>query len=164
MSNHLGSDGLGGEFLRDVIGAESDRLRGQGVSEPERAKYFYQKGLEFIRNHPKEALRLFVKKLFLYMDPMVTLYGENQKQRVINGGFLAVLAGACIAFFLGLREKKSFQSLLSLSIIFVYFALFHAAFNTSHRYRFPLEPILIVMSAFAVARIRQQFVQSHDKG
>lgn len=157
ISNHEGSDGLGGEFLRNVIFPENERLKSLGFSEADKSKYFFKKGMDFIRSHPQEAFQLFLRKIYLYMDLTNTSYKGATPKRTLNGGYIFVLLGAFIGFLLAREDRNFFQPVLLLTLIFGYFLLFHAFFHTAHRFRFPTEPILIVITSFALDSVRKRF-------
>lgn len=154
QSNNPDSDGLGGDFFRAVVVSEEARLRRMGMSEPERSKYFFNKGWEFIHTQPRKAFPLFIRKMVLYMDPINTVYEGEKKRRELNWGFLFVLFGSFAAFIRGLRYENFRQPVLLLTFLFLYFLFFHAFFHSGHRYRFPTEPILMVMASWVLASFR----------
>lgn len=142
-------DGFGGNVMRDFVLAEESRMMSLGMSQAERMDYYVKKGLGFIRADPGRALRLFVRRIFLYMDPRTTLYRGGKKQ-IITWGYLFVLGGALVGFFLSMKHKIRRREVLSLCLIFGYFIFLHALLSSSERYRFPNEPILIILAAFAL--------------
>lgn len=149
-------DGLGADVFHESFMPEEAELRARGVNEAERAKYFVRKGLGFIRTYPRHAVRLFLRRIFLYLDPTTTLYREGAKKRIVSWGYLLVLAGSALAFFLGLKEKNYRREILLLCFIFGYFVLFHGFAGASERYRFPTEPILILLASFAFDTLRKR--------
>jgi len=143
-------DGFGFDAFHKYYLPEEERLRSQGVPEAERANYFLRKGLGFIRTYPGHAFRLISRRILLYMDPHTTFYREEGKKRIVTWGYLFVLVGTVAAFFLGLRRKNYRREILSLCLIFGYFVLFHGFIASSERFRFPTEPILIILASFAL--------------
>lgn len=143
-------DGFGTNVFHEIYLSEDDRLRSLGMSAGERGNYFFKKGLGFIRVYPRHALRLFLRRILLYMDPRTMLY-QGGKRQIVTWGYLLVLAGSVVGFFLGLKQKKYRREILSLCLIFGYFVLFHAFLGASERYRFPTEPILILLTSFALS-------------
>lgn len=151
-------DGLGGTVFHESFMLEDARLASLGINEAQRANYFLREGFEFIRAYPGNALRLFVKRIFLYLDPRTTLYHEDKRQ-IVTWSYIFVLAGTVIGFFLGLRRRDYRREVLSLCLIFGYFVLFHGFAGASERYRFPTEPILIIVTSFTLSfllRFRRQ--------
>jgi len=143
-------DGFGLDVFYKFYMPEEERLSSLGVPEAERANYFFRKGLGFIRAYPGHAFRLFVRRIFLYMDPRTTLY-RGGKRQIVTWGYLFVLTGTVAAFFLSLRHKKYRREILSLCLIFGYFVLFYGSMGGSERYRFPTEPILILLASFTLS-------------
>lgn len=144
-------DGIGANVWSEIFIPEERQLRSLGMSEAETEKYFFRKGIGFIRDYPGHAARLFLRRILLYMDPRTTLNREGSRRQIVTWGYLFVLAGAAASFFLGLRHKKYRREILSLCLIFGYFLLFHGFMGSSERYRFPTEPILIVLASFALS-------------
>ena len=143
-------DGFGANVMQEFILPEEGRLQALGMSEGEMTNYFLRKGLGFIRDYPGHALRLFIRRILLYMDPRTMLYKDGGKRQIVTWGYLFVLAGAAVGFFLSMRYKIRRREILSLCLIFGYFVLFHAFLSANERYRFPTEPILIVIASFAI--------------
>ncbi len=158
LANHPGSDGMGGSqgaaasFYEGVFRPQEEMLNSSGKSEPEKSKYFLGKSLEFIRQHPREALKLFVWKALLYMDPRTVIEREGQEKRIITWPYIFVLGGALASYFLSRGVPETQRAVLSLFLIFGYFFVCHVFLMSADRYRFPSEPILIVAASFACGR------------
>lgn len=152
-------DGIGANVWQETFLAEEDQLRSSGMSEAAREGYFFKKGLGFIREDPTHALRLFLRRIFLYLDPTTTLQRGEHKKRIVNGGYLFVLAGTVAAFFLSVRRQKYRREILSLGFIFGFFLLLHGFLGASERYRFPNEPILIILASFALSFLPKAAVE-----
>lgn len=149
-SNHPGSDGMGTHFYGNVVMVEWEKLREKGMPEPERSSYFFKKGLDFLRTHPREGLRLFVRKAFFYLEPFHTIEENGRSRRTVNWGYVLAVLASGIGFVRGLKNPEFRKPLVSLSLVFLYFIVFHAFFHAAYRYRLPTEPILILMASFAV--------------
>lgn len=143
-------DGIGLDAFYKFYMPEEERLHSLGMPEAERANYFFRKGMGFIRDHPEHSLWLFGRRILLYMDPRTTLYAGGGKRQIVTWGYLFVLFGTVAAFILSLGHKKYRREILFLCLIFGYFLIVHAVMSASERYRFPTEPILIVLTSFAL--------------
>ncbi|HXV28633.1 MAG TPA: glycosyltransferase family 39 protein [bacterium] len=163
-SNHPGpEDGFGSAFFRDVILPEDARLKSKGMKENERSKYFSSKAMAFIRSQPLEFSRRILKKALLYMDPTHTEFIDDRREQKANWGYILVLLGAVIAFIRMLQFPNERRAALSMAFIFSYFFLFHAVVHTSHRYRFPTEPLLMVMTSALFCRTGPFFIAFFTK-
>ncbi len=150
-SNHRGSDGLGTKFYGDIVLPEDSRLRAKGWSEPKRSTYFSNLAVNFIRENPADAALLILKKVFLYMDPNITIYKGGRATRQVNWSFILVTLMSFGGVFVGLKNQTTRSPTLLLGVFFVFFLMLHAVVHTSHRYRFPTEPLLIVFAAHLIA-------------
>lgn len=154
ISNHAGSDGLGGEFFRRVIVPEDEKLRIMGFSELERSRYFFDQGMSFIRSRPKEAAKLFIRKIFLYLDPTERSQNMGSTTRVINIAYVIAAFGSVTGFMLVLQlDKRFLKPICLMAFLFLYFLFFHAFYHSGSRYRFPTESILIVVASYVLSRM-----------
>jgi 4-amino-4-deoxy-L-arabinose transferase-like glycosyltransferase len=160
-SNHPDSDGFGDALLREVIYPEEERLAALGMSESQRSKYFYQKGVDFILSQPQRAFQLFLRKVFLYLDPIITLYQFKPPKKILNWGYISVLLGSLAGCLLALRDAGLRRSVFSLILIFGSFLMIYALWHPGERYRFPTEPLLIVMTSFALCSVGCFFPSPH---
>lgn len=162
LANHPGADGMGGSgggptgFYHGVFFPIEEKLVAAGVPETERTSVFYQKGLEFIRSRPQEILRLFLWKALLYMDPRTLMLKEGKYQSTVTWFYLWVLAGAVASGFVARSEPELRRPILSMALIFGYFVAVHMVYLTSERYRFPTEPLLIVLASFSFDRLTRR--------
>ncbi len=150
LSNHAGSDGLVWKFFREGLVMEEDQMRIAGLSEPVRSKILFDRGMDFIRSKPKEAFLLFLRKIYIYLDPRQTVLKGSRWVIVPNWGFLMVAIGSALAFLSSLRTRDHLRTIFLSSFIFAYFLFLHAILQSMDRYRFPTEPILIVLTSFAL--------------
>lgn len=152
LSNHAGSDGMVWKFFREGLMAEEDQMRISGMSEPERSKILFARGMDFIRSKPKEAFFLFWRKVYIYLDPRQTVLKNGKWVIVPNWGYILAAFGSLFGFWEARRDKNSFRPILLSCFIFGYFLFFHAVVQSMDRYRFATEPILIVIASFFFAR------------
>ncbi len=120
------------------------------LNEIERDKYFKQKAMEFIRTHPKRFIMLSFKKFSrlwrLYPAP-TSGYTQAKFILIMLLSYGVLLPFAIGGFFLSLRQfPQTFLLLLPLII----FTLTHMVFIGSIRYRVPLLPYFIILSAWGL--------------
>ncbi len=150
LSNHAGSDGMVWKFFREGLVMEEDQMRMAGVSEPVRSKILFDRGMDFVRSKPKESFLLFLRKIYIYLDPRQAVLKGDRWVIVPNWGFIMVAVGSALAFLSSLRTRDHLQTIFLSSFIFAYFLFLHAILQSMDRYRFPTEPILIVLTSFAL--------------
>lgn len=118
-----------------------------GLNEVDADKLKFKKGIEFLRNNPKKMPFLFLKKVLVHWSPI------NESKRLNYSYFII----GALAFF-GMWELFSKNRLADISLflcLFVYSTLIAVIFAGDPRYRFPLEPYLIILaSVFSVEKAR----------
>ncbi len=143
-----------------------DRMLEDGMSELEISNYLFGKGVDFICSKPKEAFRLFLRKIYIYLDPRQTVFEGGRWVVVPEWGFIFVAFASTIVFFSTLRNQKHLRSVLLFCFIFGYFVVFHGVMGSINRYRFPTEPILIVMTSWVLGLLgsagRGRMLESPD--
>jgi len=137
--------------------SEPDRA---GFAQPgSRSRYFYGKGLAFVREQPGRALALFLRKLYLVFHgaeiPRDTdIYDARARSPVIAGlvwpgplFFPSVLLMplALVGLWAAFAERRRVWPLLAL---FGSQALVMAAFFVSSRHRVPLLPLACLVAVF----------------
>jgi len=154
-SNHAGSDGFGTAFYGHTVLPEDEALAARGLSEVERSSYFMRQGLVFFKEHPAEAARLVLWKAALYLDPTHTTVRDVNPRRVLNAYYVLAALGSALAVLFSLTDRAARRPILLLCGVFLFFCALHAVFHSCHRYRFPTEPMLIVLTAYTFERVRQ---------
>jgi hypothetical protein len=161
-ANHPGSDGIGGgssgedPFFRDIFFPQYHRLHSMGKSEVEMSRYFFGKGMEFFRDHRREAFKLGIWKILMFNDARTVIEKDSTRVRVVNYGYLIVLLGTLASFVLAGSNPPVRRSLLLMALIYGYFLAVHTILPSSERMRFPLEPLLIIAAAFSFHSIAQR--------
>jgi len=139
----------GGDFY--VLGISPKDV--EGLSEVEANRYYYGKGLDFIKNNPRVYLRLVYERFirFWRFYPHITGLADSYQLKHIVVMLLSdtpiILLGLWGLFRLYKKERK--QALLFL-LIFFNFMLISMFFRSSIRYRIPIMPYLIILSAYVV--------------
>jgi 4-amino-4-deoxy-L-arabinose transferase-like glycosyltransferase len=106
--------------------------------------YFRNKALDFIKANPVRYAGIVVKKSLQYWRPWP--YSPYPKTaRVMLGFYYGVLFVLAIMGMIGLRSQA--VALLPVFALFAALSVSHSFFDTSLRYRMPLEPYLCVFAA-----------------
>ncbi|NOZ63497.1 MAG: glycosyltransferase family 39 protein [Caldiserica bacterium] len=147
-NNPMNKSGGGIEGIDVKFPEEAKKL-----NEIERDKYFKQKAMEFIKSHPKQFILLSFKKFSrlwrLYPAP-TSGYTQTKFILIMLLSYGVLLPFAIAGFFLSLRQfPQTFLLLLPLII----FTLTHMVFIGSIRYRVPLLPYFIILSAWGLDRM-----------
>ena len=121
------------------------------LSEAEQDHWFYQEGFHFIRQHPLEPVRLAGLKLWslwgwdLYPD------SGNPKK---NALFTLTFAPLFVLGLVGLiMSWKQWRAASLLWFAFIAFSLVYVVFYGKTIYRCPLDPLILVFTAFALTRV-----------
>ena len=130
-------------------------LQAAGLPEPERDRFFYRQGLEFIRREPEKALELAARKLgyfLLFRPSMGSSYAQadlpvDLARSLYQLSWLILLPVAILGLALNRMRWKDHLLLLS---IFASQALVAAAFFAGTRFRTPLEPFFLIWAAAAL--------------
>lgn len=134
-------------FQKDL----SDHVR--GLSEIESDRYFYKKGIDFIKSHPNEYLSLMLERFirFWRFYPHITGADDSHKLIHVIIMFLTdtpiIIAGFWGLLLLFKREKKSAYLLL---LIFLNFTIISMLIRANIRYRAPVMPYLIILTAYII--------------
>lgn len=139
--------------------ARAEAALGRKLKPSEVSSYYYREGWRFIRDHPREALALYVLKLRLWWtrgevpnDKGINFWTEQFTPivRWLPLGFGVVGPLGLVGLALALRQPVRLFPLWG--FILVYMASFLPFFCTS-RYRVPTIPPLILLGAYAVFEI-----------
>lgn len=129
------------------------------LSHAEASRYWFGRGLDFIRENPGRTIGLYLKKFGLMWNRVEVAdnYSFNFNRRLspplqvpIDYGMLAALG--LVGVFL---TRNQWRRLMPLYLMFIaYFAGLLPFFYFS-RFRVPLTPILIIFASFALVRLWQ---------
>jgi len=115
--------------------------------------YYYRRGMEFVRDHPARAARLYGVKL----ANLFALYPEPYTKRFVNAwarwsqglASVVVFAGA----LLSLRRWRARPELWPLLASILTFSLVNAVYYSVLRYRMAIEPCLLLMAGLGWASL-----------
>ncbi len=124
----------------------------KGLSEVENEKKYYRLGINWIKNHPEEFIKLCRKKLVrLYEWETRSAAPTAQRYKLINLlSYGLLLPFMVIGIFFSLKEWKKF-SLIYLLILQV--TLNTILFYGSTRFRAPIDPYLLIFAGIGIYNI-----------
>jgi len=127
---------------------EQDRLMDR-VSEYDVDRYYRQKAWDFVRDHPRHALRLTVDKVLRFWMPWPNAeqFSGLGLQIAVAAYFIPVVLFACLGWFCGPRNFWVWTLILG---PILYFSAIHAVFLGSLRYRLPAEYPLCIAAAVGI--------------
>lgn len=115
-------------------------------NEVERSQFLLKKALLFVRSNPAEALKLSLRKSYFFWWE---IGGENDSYDQLRKWTYGIPLALAILGVILLKRKWQMASLL-----FFFFLSFPTVFYITHvsnyRYRFPIEPFLLIFGAHAV--------------
>lgn len=131
----------------------------QAKTEAEQEKIFYEDAFQYVKKNPGKFIFLTFKKAVnlwqLYPTPttgykmMATL---SKVMSVLSYGPILLLAIFGLMF--SWRERREYTFLFIL--LFVSFTIGYAFFITKARFRLPLDPYLIILASYAMAKVWQK--------
>jgi 4-amino-4-deoxy-L-arabinose transferase-like glycosyltransferase/lipoprotein NlpI len=148
----------------------AQRETGKALSHSEISGFYYRKGLDFMLQHPLQAFKLLVKKLYLFWNKFEIssnqdIYFARRYSwliRLLPFGFWLVgplaLSGMILSVLAKRRSNKAGQrritewrKKISLPILFVFaYMVTVVVFFVPARFRLPVIPFLIVFSGFSL--------------
>lgn len=140
--------GRGDFYVPDGIAQEA-----MNFSEVDGDRYFYKKGLDFVRAHPQVYFRLVFERIVSFWRPYPNITGAQDSYGPIHVA-LMLLTDTPIIFlglwglFLLYRKEKKYALLVML--IFFYFTMTSALIRSCVRYRALIMPYLIILVSYWV--------------
>ncbi len=170
IGNNAGSDGvsavmpgLGEAWEYDDCERIAEREAGRRLRPSEVSGFWYQKGHEFLRGHPADAVRLYVRKLLLFWDSYEL---ANNKDIYYFGCMSGVFRGLSWLHFgvaaplaaLGLWALRRRRKRAALLLLFI--ASYSGTvilFFVNARFRLPVVPPILVLSAAGLVWLWDEF-------
>jgi hypothetical protein len=112
-----------------------------------------RKALAFIAAHPRAELTLFTKRFVAFWigtAQPIQAFEENHSlllRAILIGNFLTAIGTACGVAILFIRHNPSAFPLATFPVIF---PIIYYVTHTSLRYRHPLDPIILLLTAIAL--------------
>jgi Flp pilus assembly protein TadD len=175
FGNHPGSDGYSAAhpqyrnwscfdypaFVRSV-GAEI----GHPVTHREASRHFARRALDFVRRHPRQALRQTLRKALLFWGPLEVgneKVDERERAasrvlRVLPVNFalifsLALVSAGCLLVERRGRADGAARAFSLAALLMTTLFLSYLPFIVAGRYRVPLVPFLLLFGAYGLDRL-----------
>lgn len=150
----------GGDFY--VLGISTKEV--ENLSEIESDKYFYKKGLDFIRANPMIYLRLVFERLirFWRFFPHLTSLPDSYKPihivlLLITDTPIILLGFWGLIMLYKIEKKQAFLLIL----IFLNFMIISMLIRSSIRYRAPIMPYLIILACYPIYSLYTRIKSCH---
>jgi hypothetical protein len=117
-----------------------------------RQRAYSKAALDYIKSNPGTFVQAAAKKFLRFWNivPNASEYRGRAYAIISIASFGSVLV---LALLCALRQWRQWRALLPLYLIIGYFTFVHVVTIASLRYRFPIEPLLIVMAAEPAAAL-----------
>jgi 4-amino-4-deoxy-L-arabinose transferase-like glycosyltransferase len=123
------------------------------MTEIERNSYLGKQAKNFIINHPKTFINLFIRKIVNMWRPYYSGISSLSKLVMLLSYIPVILFGLTGMLWSYKKWKKS-----AILIFFIlYYVFVHAILVSTIRYRWPVMPFFFIFSAFAINKFTQKF-------
>lgn len=142
VSNHPAANGTG---VYPEETAQRRIIMARIPSEVERDRYFRQEAIKFIVNDPGHYFKLIFMKFIRFWNPFPQTSLRDQVVSFFSYGLL--LPVFIIGLILSLKNNRAWF----LYLLILYFTMFHTLLSYgSTRFRFPIEPYIILFAAVGI--------------
>ena len=125
-------------------------------SEMERQEIYRQFVTRWVREHPRDAIEMYLKRLVAYWSPATRVAGAKGWVALVFNASLWTLAIAGV-----IVTRKSWRHLLPVYAMLLGSTAIYAAALVATRYRLPLYPFLEMLAGAALVVIVHRAVKSH---
>ena len=168
IGNNENSDGMSAIFYKQDWQYQDFQKMAEKESErslkpSEISDFYYKKGIAFMLNQPHKALKLLVKKSYLFWNKFEISNNQDiyffrrysSLIRILPLGFWLIgplgLAGILLSFYdKRNRTTKKWKNTILPVLLVLSYMLTVATFFVTARFRLPVIPFLIIFSAFAL--------------
>lgn len=134
-----------------------EKALGHAPSPSEESWFWYQRGLQFLIQHPTQYLSLLVKKLYLFWNwyeiPNNQSFSSFTKYstllRILPVGFWMVGPLGLMGMIMAWRKKREY---FSIAFVILYTSVI-VLFFVCDRFRLPVVPVLCIFAAYALVSI-----------
>ena len=139
--------------------SESERYYVRHVDEVSRNAFHLRKAITFIMEHPFRFVQLTLERVCIILDR----HPGNERVAGKSGGErLFFCSCLCNRWFLVESERKPWRTADLPLVLLSFPLLYYFTIVGIYRYRFPIEPILMIFSGYAIHRILcQKDIQRH---
>jgi hypothetical protein len=142
------------------------RSQAAGMDEVERDRFFREKAIEYIRNHPAQAAKLYILKVFNYFNyqnELVTATEDSTTRDILMlvsyGPLLLLLIARLL--LVKLIKPDAFEAFLI--CLYLLSGLVNAIFFTRIRFRVPFDFLLIMIVSIFCARLFAALLLRREK-
>jgi hypothetical protein len=144
----------------------TNEIKEKRLDEIDGDKYYKEKAFEWIKNHPKDASILYLRKLinyFNYRNDLATRTEQSVLRDIVM--FITYYAILLFALFrLCLIKKYPLQRIeIFLMIVYLISAAMNAIFLPRIRYRLPYDVLLICFSSITLDYMKRYFSKNQSK-
>ena len=137
------------------IPGDLDQQLSQAKSETEKERFYYQDAFQFIKKNPSRFIQLTVLKALnlwrFYPTPDTGYKILPSLSKILSVmTYTPVFLLAVFGFILAWTQKKEIILFL---LLFISLTATYALFITKVRFRLPLDPYLIVLASYAIAKL-----------
>lgn len=157
-NNHLAKGGTLTQPGIDSLLTEEDRSRLSNMSEVEKDRMYRRYAKDFLLKNYKKVPKLFFKKLLVFWDMYGVDYDSagNIVGRPYNIWYSIVFIFALFGIGASIKSKPNIYALLLITLFF-YFSVLAAISGGDPRYRYPIEPYLIIFAGSGIFAIYNAF-------
>lgn len=141
-------------------------IQDKGLDEIDGDKYYKEKAFEWIKNHPKDASILYMRKLLNYFNFRNDLATRTEQSLlrdiVMFVTYYAILLFALFRFCL-IKIYPLQRIEMFLITVYLMSAVMNAFFLPRIRYRLPYDVLLICFSAITLDYMKRYFSKNHLK-
>jgi 4-amino-4-deoxy-L-arabinose transferase-like glycosyltransferase len=165
----------------DILQVTFDNLLDKkGITgEVEREDYLKKLGITYIKNNPKNFLQISIIKFLAFYSPISTPIGHgkvflNENKHTVIKDFKIGLINIVyfpfmIILYLGvmmmiihrIERKTKFLSVLLITLVI--FTLNHMVFFAETRFRYPLDPLIIILAAGGYYSVLNKYLKKEDR-
>ena len=126
-------------------------------------KYFYDQGLNFIKEYPLKSVGLFFKKIryFWWFTPTQGFEYPKVYFYIYKFYWISILAffilGVYQKFKSGLTSQTIQYSMILIAALLLTLTLVHACYNLDGRHRWAVESFILIFSAKGVSCLLEAF-------
>lgn len=163
IGNNSRADGLtasvpeiGANWQIEDIRYLAEEETGQSLAPSEISDYWYRKGWQWIVENPADFARLYIKKIYFFLNNyevsnnrnLNAVFAANPILRISPLNFGMILAGTLLSLFFLRRLKGSRQDIILVLGMILLFAGITALYFINARFRLPILPFFFCLASF----------------
>jgi 4-amino-4-deoxy-L-arabinose transferase-like glycosyltransferase len=157
VGNNVKSDGRFNKTIAKEINggvpsmllSDDEKTHVRRVDEADRNAFYLRKAISFIGENPLRFVELTLKRISLFWISIRELSGWQERISMI--AYFFVLASAAFGFWL---SRQGYPGVYLILFILLLFPLpYYLTYAALYRYRFPIEPILMIFSGYVIHRV-----------